>query len=355
MKRLTRLVCLGGVSTLVLAVSATAAFAQNAYRQTNLVADQPGKAMVTDPNLINPWGLAAGPQTPLWVSDQGTGVATIYPGAVGGTPISIAPLVVSIPGATPTGQVFNPTMGFKLHQGTTNDPALFIFDSLSGKITAWNQSLSPITGAITVAHSAGAVYTGLALAQIPHRGSFVYAADFAHARIDVLNSAWGWANLPGQFRDRRLPHGYAPFNIQNIDGKLYVAYAKVGPSGTELIGAGRGFVDVYSARGFLLHRLVKRGALNAPWGLVKAPGDFGRFSHDLLVGNFGDGTINAYNPGNGHWLGVLRRPNGHRVVNEGLWALRFGNGMTGGSHGLLFSAGVGGEAHGLLGVLRVAH
>ena len=138
MNRLARSLVVGGVTVVVLALTAASALAANVYRQTNLVADQPGHAMMTDTNLVNPWGLAAGPQTPLWVSDNGTGVATIYPGAVGGTPISIAPLVVSIPGGAPTGQVFNPTTGFKLQQGMTTDPALFIFDSEAGKITAWN-------------------------------------------------------------------------------------------------------------------------------------------------------------------------------------------------------------------------
>lgn len=356
MSRLARSLVVGGITVAVLALTAASALAANAYRQTNLVADQPGHGMITDTNLVNPWGLAAGPQTPLWVSDNGTGLATIYPGAFGTTPISIAPLVVTIPGGAPTGQVFNPTTGFKLHQGMTTDPALFIFDSEAGKITAWTPTIMPVTGAVVVAHSPGAIYKGLALAHVRHRGSFLYAADFHHGRIDVLNSHFGWAHLPGSFNDPRLPHGYAPFNIQNIGGRLFVAYAKQDASaGDEIAGPGRGYVDVYSSKGFLLHRLIKRGALNAPWGLVKAPGDFGKFSHALLVGNFGDGVINAYNPSNGNWLGALRRPNGHILAIEGLWGLRFGNGVTGDSHGLLFSAGTDDEAHGLLGIIHTAH
>ena len=356
MNRLARAVVAGGIGVVVLVGTAASAFAANAYRQTNLVADRPGFAAVTDTNLVNPWGLAAGPQTPLWVSDNGTDVATIYPGAAGGSPISVAPLVVGIPGGAPTGQVYNPTTGFKLKQGATNDPALFIFDSEAGKITAWNQSLSPLTSAVTVAQSTGAIYKGLALATIPDRGRFVYAADFHHARIDVLNGRWGWAHLPGSFRDPQLPHGYAPFNIQNIGGRLYVAYAKQDSMATdEIAGAGLGFVDVYTRTGFLIQRIASRGALNAPWGLVKAPGDFGRFSHALLVGNFGDGTINAYNATNGHWLGTLRRPNGNRITINGLWGLRFGNGITGNTSDLLFSAGSDDEAHGLLGTIHATH
>ena len=356
MNRLVRVALVGGIGVVLLAGTAASAFAANAYRQTNLVADRPGFAAVTDPNLVNPWGLAAGPQTPLWVSDNGADAATIYPGAVGGSPITIAPLVVGIPGGAPTGQVFNTTTRFKLKQGSTNDPALFIFDSEAGWITAWNQSLSPLTSAIPVAHSPGAIYKGLALATIRHVGSFLYAADFHHGRIDVLNGRWGWAHLSGSFRDPRLPKGYAPFNIQNIGGRLYVAYAKQDSTASdEIDGAGLGIVDVYTTRGHLVRRLISGGALNAPWGLVKAPGNFGRFSHALLVGNFGDGTINAYNAWNGHWLGTLRRPSGRQITIDGLWGLRFGNGVTGGTHDLLFSAGSDGEAHGLLGIIHATH
>jgi len=171
--------------------------------------------------------------------------------------------------------------------------------------------------------------------------------------MEYLNGNFDRVHLAGGFRDRNLPHGFAPFNIQNIGGKLYVSYAKQDSAASdEVAGAGLGFVDVYSRRGFLLHRVASRGGLNAPWGLVQAPAGFGRFGHALLVGNFGDGKINAYNIHTGHWLGQLRRPNGHPVQIDGLWGLRFGNGVTGDPKTLLFSAGIDDEAHGLFGAIR---
>ena len=226
MNRLARSLVVGGITVVVLPLTAASALAANAYRQTNLVADQPGHAMITDTNLVNPWGLAAGPQTPLWVSDNGTGLATIYPGAVGTTPISVAPLVVSIPGGAPTGQVFNPTTGFKLHQGMTTDPALFIFDSEAGKITAWTPTIMPVTGrswSPTQPERSTKGWrwrTSAIAARSCMRPTSITGAS------TCSTATFGWAHLPGSFNDPRLPHGYAPFNIQNIDGRLYVAYAK---------------------------------------------------------------------------------------------------------------------------------
>jgi uncharacterized protein (TIGR03118 family) len=201
-----------------------------------------------------------------------------------------------------------------------------------------------------------AIFKGLARGFVHGKGQLLYAADFHHNQIVVVNGQFHRVHVAGGFRDRHLPHGFAPFNIQNIGGKLYVAYAKQDAlAEDEIAGNGLGFVDVYSRRGFLLHRVASRGALNAPWGLVQAPGGFGRFGHALLVGNFGNGMINAYNIRTGKWLGELRRPNGHAVQIDGLWGLRFGNGVTGDRRSLLFSAGIDDEAHGLFGLIHAAH
>jgi uncharacterized protein (TIGR03118 family) len=331
----------------------------NAYHQTNLVSDLPGLAQLTDPDLVNPWGLAAGPTTPVWVADNGTDKATIYPGFVNGSPIQKAPLVVTIPGGAPTGQVFNPTAGFEVQDGAASGPALFLFDSEAGLVTGWNPGVPPpppSTQAQVGARIRHAIYKGLAIATTPAGRTFLYGADFHHGRIDVFDSDFDRVHLSGRFRDPKLPRGYAPFNIQELGGRLYVAYAKQDADREdEVAGPGRGFVDVYSTRGQLLRRLIRRGQLNAPWGLVQAPAaGFGRFSGALLVGNFGDGRINAYDPKTGAFRGRLRHEDGRPIQIEGLWALRFGNGVTGTPTTLLFTAGIDDEAHGLFGAIQAA-
>jgi uncharacterized protein (TIGR03118 family) len=359
--RLRGVFALGLVAALVaLAPAAQGATSRpgNSYHQTNLVSDLPGLAQLTDPDLVNPWGLAAGPTTPVWVADNGTDKATIYPGFVNGSPIQKAPLVVSIPGGAPTGQVFNGTPGFEVHAGKASGPALFLFDSEAGQVTGWNPGVPPpppSTQAQVGARVRHAIYKGLALATTS-AGSFLYAADFHHGRIDVFDQGFGRVHLSGRFRDHKLPRGYAPFNIQELDGRLYVAYAKQDADREdEVAGPGRGFVDVYSTSGHLLRRLVRRGQLNAPWGLAQAPASgFGRFSGDLLVGNFGDGRINAYDPRTGAFRGRLRHEDGSPIQIEGLWALRFGNGVTGDPTTLLFTAGIDDEAHGLFGAIQAA-
>ena len=190
----------------------------------------------------------------------------------------------------------------------------------------------------------------------PAAGTFLYGADFHHGRIDVFDAGFDRVHLSGRFRDRKLPRGYAPFNIQELGGRLYVAYAKQDADREdEVAGPGRGFVDVYSTSGHLLRRLIRRGHLNAPWGLVLAPAaGFGHFSGALLVGNFGDGRINAYDPRTGAFRGRLRHEDGSPIEIEGLWALRFGNGVTGDPTTLLFTAGIDDEAHGLFGAIEAA-
>ncbi len=358
--RLRNTLTLGLVAALLaLAPAAPAAASQpgNSYHQTNLVSDLPGMAQLTDPDLVNPWGLAAGPTTPAWVANNGTDTATIYPGFVNGSPIVKAPLVVSIPGGAPTGQVFNPTPGFVVRSGDASGPARFIFDSEAGLVTGWNPGVPPpppSTQAQVGASVPDAIYKGLAIADTA-AGTLLYAADFHNGRIDVFDQAFNPVHLSGSFADPEIPRGFAPFNVQELSGVLYVAYAKQDADAEdEVAGPSLGFVDVYSTSGQLLRHLIERGQLNAPWGLALAPAGFGRFSGTLLVGNFGNGRINAYNPETGEFLGRLRHEDGSPIQIEGLWALRFGNGITGNRTTLLFTAGIDDEAHGLFGAIEAA-
>ena len=336
----------GGVAMLAMAAPTVAGAS---FRQVNLVSDIPGKAQVHDPNLVNPWGLSAGPYTPLWVADNGTGVSTIYPGAVGGMPISIAPLVVTIPKGAPTGTVYNPTQAFKVWNGSSMAPSVFVFDSEAGVVSGWAGGTAAQVGA----KLKGAEFKGLTMATVDGMGPLLYAADFTQGKVVVYNGRFHEVSVPGGFRDPKLPAHYAPFGIQNIGGTIYVSYGKQTPgSGDEEDGPGLGVVDAYTRTGHLIMRVATHGVLNAPWGLVRAPGDFGAFSHALLVGNFGDGRIHAFSPTTGKLLGTLRRANGSAIAISGLWGLRFGNGVTGDSHSLLFAAGLDDEAHGLFGEIK---
>jgi uncharacterized protein (TIGR03118 family) len=326
----------------LVAASPLAAAERNSYTVTPLVSDQPGVAARTDPNLVNAWGLTASGTSPWWVSDNGTDLSTLYRGD--GTPQA---LVVHVAGG-PTGTVFNPTAGFVL---PTGGKALFLFDSEDGIVRAWNGAQG--TTAIVVADrsNVGAIYKGLAIADTA-AGPRLYAADFHNARIDVFNASFGL--VPGGFVDSSLPAGYAPFNVQTIGDRVFVAYAKQDEAAEdEVAGQGTGFVDAYDLAGNLLGRVAQHGQLNAPWGLALAPEGFGRFGGDLLVGNFGDGQINAYEElPNGHFehRGELRGSDNKPLTIDGLWALRFGNGGNAGPTGtLFFTAGPDEETHGLFG------
>jgi uncharacterized protein (TIGR03118 family) len=340
-----------------LAPAAGAAAAQpgNAYHQTNLVSDLPGMAQLTDADLVNPWGLAFSPTSPAWVADNGTGKATLYRGFVNGSPIQKVPLVVSIPGGAPTGQVFNPTSGFVVHSGDSSGPAVFIFDSEAGLVTGWNPGVPPpppSTQAQVGASVPNAIYKGLAIASTPG-GTFLYGANFHQARIDVFDSSFNLVHLSGSFTDPEIPQGFAPFNVQALGGLLYVTYAKQDAAAEDdVAGPGLGFVDVYTTSGQLLRHLIEHGQLNAPWGLALAPAGFGRFGGALLVGNFGNGRINAYDPATGEFLGRMRHEDNSPVQIDGLWALRFGNGVIGNPSTLLFTAGIDDEAHGLFGAIQ---
>lgn len=330
------------------------------YKVTDLVADQSGAATETDPNLVNPWGLSRSSTSPWWVSDNGTGLATLY----GGTG-SAKSLVVTIPTGdpntsstgTPTGTVYNGGTEFNLAPGK---PALFMFVTEDGTISGWNPGVNATSAVIEVNTKSASVFKGMALATLPNpsgsSSTFLYVADFRKGRVQVYDSSFNHITVfEGLFRDEHLPRGYAPFNIQNIGGELYVAFAKQDEQKhDEVDGAGKGYVDVFSPSGFLLRRLEHGSWLNGSWGLAMAPGDFGIYSHDLLVGQFGSGNIAVYDPITGRFIDMLRDASNNPISISGLWDISFGSGSTTGSGlatTLYFSAGSDGEQHGLFGTI----
>ena len=328
----------------------------NSYEQHGLVSDGFSPADHLDKNLINGWGVAFNPNGFVWVADNKTGVSTLYDGL--GNPQS---LVVRIPVAqgnsgtgSPTGIVFNGSNDFAVSNGTASGPSRFLFATEDGVIAGWAPTVDA-TNALRAAVQPNAVYKGLALAA-NGTGNFLYAADFHGAKIDVFDRTFKPVNMPGGFRDHSIPPGFAPFNIQNIQGNLYVAYAKQDEEKKdEVAGPGLGFVDVFDANGNLIRRIGTHGKLNAPWGLVLAPADFGRFSNRLLVGNFGDGAILAFDPHNGAFLGRLRQPDGRLLKVDGLWGIAFGNGiLSQPTSTLFFAAGPDDENHGLYGTVTPA-
>lgn len=313
------------------------------YVQTNLVSDITGLAATTDPNLVNPWGIAFGPTSPVWIADNGTGLSTLYTGSG-----QIQGLVVTIPpsgAGSPTGTVFNS----QSMAGKFNGDA-FLFASEDGTITGWRGSLG--TNAEVLAMTPDAIYKGIAI-----DGDRVYATNFSAGTVDVFDSTLAPVTTSGGFVDPNLPSGYAPFNIENIAGQLYVTYAKQDADKEDDVpGPGNGFVDVFDADGNFVERFASNGVLNSPWGMALAPASFGAFGNDLLIGNFGDGTINAFDPTNGNFLGTLDDVNGNPIVNQGLWGLEFGNNGPGfDPNTLYFTAGIPGdgevEDHGLFGAL----
>jgi uncharacterized protein (TIGR03118 family) len=319
------------------------------YQQTNLVSNVPGRAAVTDPNLVNSWGLVHGPGTPWWVADNGTGLSTLYDGSG-----NILSLVVAIPNASgtepgnPTGIVFNGSANDFLVNG---QPALFIFVSEDGTISAWNGG----TSAVRVNKpSKDAVYKGATIAEIKGK-KYLFVTNFHSGRIEKYNSQFKRVPISQElFDDDQLPPGFAPFNIQGIGPNIYVTYAKQeAAKHDDVHGPGLGYVDVYSPDGRLLQRLQHGLWFNGPWGVVLAPADFGEFSHTVLIGNFGAGTIAAFNPVTGRFLGNMRAPDGSILTIDGLWALNFGAGDTksGPANSLFFTAGPDDESNGLFGTL----
>lgn len=315
--------------------------AQSAFIETDLVSDIPGRAAFTDPNLVNPWGIAISPTSPFWISNAGSATSTLY--NTSGMPQA---LVVSIPNdGSPTGQVFNGSSAFNADR--------FIFATEEGTIAGWRGGLGTAAETLFDSTSQGAVYKGLAFATIGSN-SYLYATDFHNNKIDVFASA-GAPSLMGSFMDSGVPVGFAPFNIQNLGGKLYVTYAQQDADAhDDVAGLGNGFIDIFDLSGNMLQRLVSNGALNSPWGLALAPSSFGKLGGNLLVGNFGDGHINAYNATTGAWVETLSDASGAPLEIEGLWGLAFGNGAAGGAaNSLYFTAGISGgaevEDHGLFG------
>jgi uncharacterized protein (TIGR03118 family) len=325
-----------------------------AYLQTNLVSDIPGLAAITDPSLKNPWGVAESTTNPFWVSDQGTNVSTLYTGTSSG--VSKFPLTVAIPTTAtgpqgPTGQVYNGTSSFGLANG---NPALFIFANLNGTISAWNDG----TTATTEATTPGAVYTGLAIGS-NSQGNFLYAVDNKTGTINVFDGSFKPVSLGkggfGTFTDPNLPSGLVPFNVQNVNGQLYVTYAPVGHIAQTMATPGEGAVAIFDTSGNFIRQLTAGGPLASPWGVAMAPSSFGQFGGDLLVGNFAYNfsDINAFDPTTGAFLGTLTDANGKPLLNPGLWTLTFGSGGIGGDpNTLYFSAGINAERDGLFGQIQ---
>lgn len=308
------------------------------YVQTNLVSNMPGLAANTDPNLVNPWGVSFAPTSPFWVSDQGTTLATLYDGAG-----NIVPLVVSVgPTPGPTGQVFNGTASFVLPDG---GPAVFLFSTLAGTIDAWNGT--PLNTAITVATTTGAIYTGLANGSVG-TANYLYAADVT-GHINVFDTTFTNVTgtiFAGKFVDPNPLPEFTPFGIQNINGNLYVMYAKL----SGIIGQPGGFVDEFDTSGNFIKRIATNGQLFAPWGITLAPGRFGQFSNDLLIGQFGNGEILAYDPTTDAFLGTLNGKNGMPIVNDFLWSLEVRTmGPNVNPDALYFTAGIDNQMGGLFG------
>lgn len=315
------------------------------FRQVNLVSDKPGLARITDPDVRNPWGIALGPTTPLWVANNGTATATIYAGANGTDPVSKAPLTVALPPA-PTGQVYNPTNAFPVSRAGQRGAARFLFDTISNRLVAWSPEVEPLTSSQTEAFVANHVYVGLALAQTRH-GPRLYAADGA-GRIDVFDGHYRLLPRPGRFVDPMLPRGLSPYNVAVLRQQVFVAYAPA-PGATSSVD---GAIDVYTLGGRLLRRLVTGGPLDDPWGMVIAPAHWGHFGRMLLVGNEEEGKINAFSARTGAFRGTLRDSTGAPLVNDGLWGLAFGNGVFGTPRTLIFAAGIDEYAHGLVGIIK---
>jgi uncharacterized protein (TIGR03118 family) len=323
------------------------------YSVTNLVSDGTIPAAHTDANLANAWGLTASGSSPWWVANNATGTSTLYNGN-GVAQFPPTPLVVSVPNA-PTGAVANTTSDFVVSNGASSGPARFIFATEDGTIRGWNPGVPPPplstqTEAAVDNSTAGSVYKGLAIGAVG-TSNFLYATDFVNGHIDVFDKNFQPVDI--SFSDPELPAGYGPFGIQNIGGHLFVTYAKQSGGNDEVAGQSLGFVDEFETDGTFITRVVTRGQLNAPWGLAMAPSNFGRFSGDLLVGNFGDGTINAYAPesdGTFDHRGQLRTSDHNPVTIDGLWGLGFGNGAgSGATNALYFTAGPDDETHGLFG------
>jgi uncharacterized protein (TIGR03118 family) len=360
--------------------------------ETDLVANAPDlldtngivhSAFLLDPHLVNPWGVAKSPASPFWVADNNAGVSTLY--SVAGGNLTIVPSVFSIPGpgdplnrtGTPTGAVFNiglNAQGFKIagvdrNQKAAAAPAIFLFATEDGTIVGWNPNINPAGfeqslvgtyGIVAVDNSAnptaadGAVYKGLAIAADAVGNTFLYATNFRAGTVDVYDVSFKPVHLPpGAFMDPHLPHGYAPFNIVVSGGRLFVTYAKQDAAKhDDVAGPAHGLVDIFDLDGHMVARFAQHAHLNSPWGVVQAPASFGEFAGAILIGNFGDGRIHAFDPDTGAFLGTVTNSLGQEILIDGLWSLTVGNGQNGGdTNTIYFTAGPNGEKDGLFGSL----
>jgi uncharacterized protein (TIGR03118 family) len=358
--------------------------------ETDLVTDVPHlidgngiqhDAFISDPNLVNPWGITEGPTSPFWVADNGAGVSTLYSVPGGGAPVSIVPRVFSIPSpgdplgrsGTPTGAVFNTDQmaqgfkvaGFDRNNNATSAPAVFIFATEDGTIVGWNPNVNPsgfaaslagTYGIIAVDNSTkptaaeGAVYKGLAIATDAGGATFLYATNFRAGTVEIYDASFHFVRA---FTDPHVPNGYAPFNVVLIGGKLFVTYAKQDAAKEDDVALpAHGLVDIFDLSGHMLTRFAQHGHLNSPWGVVQAPANFGDSAGAILIGNFGDGRIHAFDPDTGKSLGSVTNSLGQEIVIDGLWSMTVGNGHGGGDAGTIyFTAGPNGEKNGLFGSL----
>jgi len=340
------------------------------FVQTNLVSNIPGMAANSDAALQNAWGVANAPDGPLWISDNNDGLSTLYDGNGKKTPLNVTiPLPagrVAPPAAAPTGLVWNPTTGFTITGNGTTAPAVFIFDTEDGTIAAWNPAADPITPGTPATSTAtrvvdnsrvGAVYKGLAFGTNKN-GNFLFATNFAAGTVEAYDNKFAPAKLDGNFTDPNIPAGFAPFGIANIDNNLFVTYAKQNAQKNDVVaGAGLGFVDVFTTDGAFVRRFASRGGLNAPWGVVRATQKQGRFSGDILIGNFGStgefaGWINAFSAGaDNDFHGPLLNEQGRPISIDGLWSLFFGTFLNSDADTLYFTAGPNNQTNGLFGSL----
>jgi uncharacterized protein (TIGR03118 family) len=321
------------------------------FAVTNLVSDGSVSARTTDPNLINPWGIAYFPTGPLWVSDNNSGFSTIYTGAGGKLPLNVAiPSWTGSGQGAPDGVVFNGSGGFNVSAGGVTGSSFFMFATEDGTIQGWSPSVNLHSTEIAVNNFPGAVYKGLAIGSVGG-SSFIYAANFRGGDVEMYNNSFG---LAGTFTDPNVASGYAPFNVQDLNGTLYVTFAlQDAAKHDDVAGAGHGYIDAFNLDGTFEKRIASLGGpINSPWGLDIAPASFGHFAGDLLVGNFGDGTISIFNPTTDAYLGKLLGKDGMPIVEGDLWGLINGNGGMGGNpNAVYFTAGVKDEAEGLLGVI----
>lgn len=327
------------------------------YTQTNIVSDGSVPAQKTDPTLINPWGVSIGPD--FWIDTAGTGFSLVDDASGNKVfSVSVPPAVSSEKNGSPAGTVFNADATVFTIPGSGS--AQFLFGNLDGSIAAWNLSTpQPVT--VVNNSSAKAAYTDIAVVK-NNTGTFLLAANFAGKTVDVFDSTFKSAKLAGSFSDPNLPAGYAPFGIHSIGNNIYVTYAQVGANGFENVGAGLGLVDQFDQNGNLLLEAIVGGNLNAPWGMALAPAGFGTFGGDLLVGNFGDGVINVYDPASFALKGQIMDATGAPIANPGLWEIVFGTGSTttgtpataGDPNTLYFAAGINNEKGGLFGSITAA-